>query len=124
VEGRQPIKPDQKPGPTPIRPPTIELPHTISMSVTGGYVYRGKKFPELVGAYVFGDWETRRMWAARFDGDRLKEMPEITKPSLRIVAFGEDHAGELYFLDYDGGLMYTLERNDAGAKNENFPKKL
>ena len=124
VEGRQPVKTEQKPGPTPILPPTIELSHTISMSVTGGYVYRGKKFPELAGAYIFGDWETRRMWAARFEGDRLKEMPEIIKPALRIVAFGEDHAGELYFLDYDGGMMYTLDRSDPGAKNTNFPTKL
>ena len=36
----------------------------IAASITGGYVYRGKKFPELVGAYIFGDWETRRIWAA------------------------------------------------------------
>jgi glucose/arabinose dehydrogenase len=124
VEARQPIKPNQKIGPTPIRPPMIELPHTISMSVTGGYVYRGKKFPELFGAYIFGDWETRRLWAARFEGDRLKEMPELVKPSLRVVAFGEDHAGELYFLDYDGGTLHTLERNDAGAANAKFPTKL
>jgi putative heme-binding domain-containing protein len=124
VEGRQPTKPDQKQGPTPIRPPMIELPHTIACSVTGGYVYRGKKFPELVGAYLFGDWETRRMWAARFDGDRLKEMPELIKPNIRFVAFGEDHAGELYFLDYDNGRMFTLERNDAAGKNTNFPKSL
>ncbi len=124
VEGRQPIKPTQKPGPTPIRPPMIELPHTIAASITGGYVYRGKKFPELVGAYIFGDWETRRIWAARFEGDRLKEMPEIVKPTARVVAFGEDHAGELYFLDYDTGHMYTLGRNDATSKNASFPTKL
>ena len=124
VEGRQPVKPNQKPGPTPIRPPMIELPHTIACSVTGGYVYRGKKFPELVGAYVFGDWETRRIWAARFEGDRMTEMPEIVKPSVRPSAFGEDNAGELYFFDYDGGAMFTLERNDGAAKNSNFPKKL
>jgi putative heme-binding domain-containing protein len=124
MEARQPIKPNQKIGPTPIRPPMIELPHTIAASVTGGYVYRGKKFPELGGAYIFGDWETRRIWAARFEGDRLKEMPEIVKPSLRVVAFGEDHAGELYFLDYDGGTMHTLERNDAGGANTKFPTKL
>jgi putative heme-binding domain-containing protein len=124
VEARQPIKPNQKIGPTPIRPPMIELPHTIAASVTGGYVYRGKKFPELFGAYIFGDWETRRIWAARFEGDRLKEMPELVKPSLRIVAFGEDHAGELYFLDYDGGTMHTLERNDAAGPNTKFPTKL
>jgi putative heme-binding domain-containing protein len=124
VEGRQPVKPDQKIGPTPIRPPTIELSHTIACSVTGGYVYRGKKFPELEGAYIFGDWETRRLWAARFDGEKLKEMPEIVKPNIRVVAFGEDNAGELYFLDYDTGFMHTLEKNDAGATNVNFPTKL
>jgi putative heme-binding domain-containing protein len=124
TEGGQPIKPNQKPGPTPIRPPTISLPHTIAASVTGGYVYRGKKFPELRGAYVFGDWETRRIWAARFEGERVKEMPEIIKPSVRVVAFGEDHDGELYFADYDTGLIYTLERNGAAGKNANFPTKL
>ena len=83
MEGRQPVKPTQKIGPTPIRPPMIELPHTIAASVTGGYVYRGKKFPELVGAYIFGDWETRRIWAARFEDGRVKEMPEIVKPNIR-----------------------------------------
>jgi putative heme-binding domain-containing protein len=123
MEGPQPIKPD-KVGPTPIRQALIELPHTIACSVTGGRVYRGKKFPELRGAYIFGDWETRRLWAARFDGDRTKEMPEITRPSVRIVAFGEDRQGELYFLDYDGGTMHTIERNEGGAKNADFPTKL
>ena len=123
MEGPQPIKPEQV-GPTPIHPALIELPHTISCSVTGGRVYRGKKFPELRGAYIFGDWETRRLWAARFDGDRCKEMPEIARPSVRIVAFGEDEAGEIYFLDYDGGAVHTIERNTGEARNVNFPTKL
>ena len=124
IEGPQPIKPTQKIGPTPIRPPMIALPHTIAASVTGGYVYRGKKFPELVGAYIFGDWETRRIWAARFQDGRVSEMPEIVKPFVRPSAFGEDHAGELYFLDYDSGMMFTLERNDAAGANTNFPMRL
>ncbi len=120
MEGPQAVKPE-KAGPTPILPPLIELPHTIACSITGGYVYRGKKFPELRGAYIFGDWETRRLWAARFEGDRTKEMPEITRPSVRIVAFGEDKDGELYVLDYDVGTVHTIERNDGGEKNDAFP---
>ena len=124
TEARQPIKPDQKIGPTPIRPPAIEIPHTLGASVTGGYVYRGKKFPGLVGAYVFGDWETRRVWAARFEGDRLKEMPELVKPTVRVSAFGEDNAGELYLLDYDSGALFTLAENDAAGANADFPKRL
>jgi putative heme-binding domain-containing protein len=123
MEGPQPIKPE-KVGPTPIRPALIELPHTIADSVTGGVVYRGRKFPELQGAYIFGDWETRRLWAARFEGDRTKEMPEITRPSVRIVAFGEDRDGEVYFLDYDGGTVHTIERNDGGGRNADFPMTL
>jgi putative heme-binding domain-containing protein len=123
MEGPQPIKAEQV-GPTPIHPALIELPHTIACSVTGGLVYRGHKFPELRGAYVFGDWETRRLWAARFEGDRTKEMPEIARPSVRIVAFGENRDGELYFLDQDGGTIHTIERNDPGARNVAFPMKL
>jgi putative heme-binding domain-containing protein len=123
AEGPQPIKTDQI-GPTPIHPALVELPHTIACSITGGYVYRGKKFPELHGAYVFGDWETRRLWAARFEGDQTKEMPEIARPTVRFAAFGEDNAGELYFLDYDSGTLHTLERNDVGSQNADFPLTL
>jgi putative heme-binding domain-containing protein len=122
-EGPQPIKADQV-APTPIHPALIELPHTIACSVTGGLVYRGRKFPELRGAYVFGDWETRRLWAARFDGDRATEMPEIARPSVRIVAFCDDRDGEIYFLDHEGGTIHTIERNHAGAGKVDFPARL
>ncbi len=122
-EGPQPVKSDQI-APTPIHPPLIELPHTIACSVTGGLVYHGKKFPELRGAYVFGDWETRRLWAARFDGDRTTEMPELARPSVRIVAFCDNQDGEIYFLDHEGGTIHTIERNDAKAGNVAFPTRL
>jgi putative heme-binding domain-containing protein len=122
-EASQPIKPGQ-PAPSPIHPALIELPHTIACSVTGGLVYRGQKFPELRGAYVFGDWETRRLWAARFDGDRTTQMPEIARPSVRIVAFCDNREGEIYFLDYDGGTIHTIERNDARSGNLAFPTRL
>jgi putative heme-binding domain-containing protein len=123
TEGPQPIKADQF-GPTPIHPALIELSHTIACSITGGYVYRGQKFPELRGAYVFGDWETRRLWAARFEGGQTKEMPEITRPTVRFASFGEDNDGELYFLDYDSGTLHTLERNDGAGQNADFPQTL
>jgi putative heme-binding domain-containing protein len=123
MEGPQRIKPDEV-GPTPIQPALIELSHTIACSVTGGYVYRGEKFPELKGAYIFGDWETRRLWAARFEGDRTVEMPEITAASVRVSAFGEDNDGELYLLDYDHGTLHTLRRRGGGARNADFPTTL
>ncbi|MFO0905935.1 MAG: PQQ-dependent sugar dehydrogenase [Pirellulales bacterium] len=124
VEGRQPIHASDPLGPTPLRTPMIELPHTLAASITGGFVYHGKRFPELAGAYIFGDWEFRRLWAARFEGDRLASLQELTRPTVRVVTFGEDADGELYFLDYDTGLIHTLERNDAGAANKQFPQRL
>jgi putative heme-binding domain-containing protein len=123
MEGPQPVKPE-KVGPTPIHPPLLELPHTIACSVTGGLVYRGQRFPELQGSYVFGDWETRRLWGARFEEGRTTEMPELARPSVRFVAFCENHAGEIYFLDEEVGTLHTLERNDASAQNVNFPTRL
>lgn len=123
MEGPQPVKPE-KVGPTPILPPLIELPHTIACSITGGLVYRGQRFPELRGAYVFGDWETRRLWGARFAEGRTREMPELARPSVRFVAFSEDPQGELLFLDEEVGTLHTLERNAARAANTEFPTRL
>ena len=40
VEGRQSVRPDQKPGPTPIVPPIVEIPHTEAASITAADVQR------------------------------------------------------------------------------------
>jgi len=37
-------------------PPALSFPHSEAASITGGYVYRGKRLPELVGCYICGDW--------------------------------------------------------------------
>jgi putative heme-binding domain-containing protein len=124
VEGRQPVNTEIPVGPTPIRTPIFELPHTMSASVTGGYIYHGKKFPELEGAYIFGDWETKRIWAARIEGDRLVSLTDLVDPTLRVVAFGQDPQGELYVVDYDAGTIHTLERNTVTTKVADFPKTL
>lgn len=124
VEARQSVHANAPIGPTPIRPPVIELPHTLAASVTGGFIYRGKKFPELDGQYIFGDWETRRIWAAQINGDRLIQMDELVEPSLRVVAFGEDRDGELFIADHDGGGIHTLEKNENKPTNTDFPKTL
>ncbi len=126
VEGRQPINTAWKLGPTPvITPAVIELDHSQAASVTGGYVYRGKKFPELYGKYIFGDYMTKRIWAATVEGDRLRDLVDVTDPTIRVSAFGEDHAGEIYFVDYDSGTVHTLEKNTVPAYDPTkFPKTL
>ena len=124
MEGPQPVKTEGRRGPTPILPPTIALAHSEAASVTGGYVYRGKKLKELVGAYIFGDWETRHIWAAWWDGAKIARRDELVEPALRVVAFAEDHDGELFVADYDDGTIHQLVPNDARQAAHEFPRTL
>jgi uncharacterized repeat protein (TIGR03806 family) len=126
MEGRQPVRPESRRGPTPILPPALDFPHTEAASITGGYVYRGKRLKELVGTYICGDWVTRKVWGTRFDGDKVVSHRELAQGTQRIVAFGEDTAGELYFLDYEEvGTIHRLAPNPAAKeKQPDFPRKL
>ena len=124
VEGtRQPIRPNSRKGPTPILPPVIEHSHAEAASITGGYVYRGKKFPELVGSYIYGDWETGKIWELLHDGKRVVRNRELVDTPFRIITFGEDHERELYIVDYNGGI-YQLARNPIAGRPSNFPRRL
>lgn len=124
VEGSQPVHTEGKRGPTPIVPPTMEIPHTEGASITGGFVYRGRQFPELVGSYVFGDWETRRVWSAKVVDEKLAERVELIDPTIRIVDFAETRDGELLLLDHDDGGVFSLTRNEAVTEPNRFPRKL
>jgi glucose/arabinose dehydrogenase len=84
------------------------------ISVTGGYVYRGKAIKSLQGKYVFADWS--RTWAlpdgvfftasregkgsgAKWNLESLPVAPASgAKLGAYIVAMGEDEKGELFVL--------------------------
>jgi putative heme-binding domain-containing protein len=139
MEGPQPVRPDSRRGPTPILPPAFDFPHTEAASITGGFVYRGKRLKKLVGTYICGDWVTRKLWGTRFgrpgkgadplagpSADQILSHKELAQGTQRIVAFTEDNQGELYFLDYDEkGTIYQLAPNpDAKKPQLPFPRKL
>ncbi len=124
VEGRQPVHTEGERGPTPIVPPTVEIPHTDGVSVTGGFVYRGNQFPELRGRYLFGDWETRRIWGVEVQGDKVGPRVELVEPTVRIVGFAERNDGELLLLDYDSGSIHELVRSETKANESPFPRRL
>ena len=127
MEGPQPVRPESKRGPTPILPPALSFPHSEAASITGGYVYRGKRLPDLVGCYICGDWMSHKIWATRFDGDKIVSHREIAHGIERIVAFGEDADGELYIVNYDDhGTILRLVPNDVSASGRpaDFPRKL
>ncbi len=124
TEGSHPFRPARKRGPTPILKPVVEHNHTEARSITGGYVYQGTRLKELTGAYVYGDYDTGRIWALRHEGDRVSWHRELFDSSLRIVCFGEDHAGELYLLDWVGGQLHRLVPNPMTEQKNTFPRKL
>ncbi len=117
------VRTDVKPGPGPIQPPLVALPHSDAASITGGRVYHGRKLPKLRGAYLYGDWETGKFWALRHDGDRLVSNDELCDTTLKPVSFAEDRSGELLILDYSGGL-YRFVPNSAPPANLAFPRRL
>jgi putative heme-binding domain-containing protein len=124
VEGPQSVNPGQSPGPSPVTPPLHSIPHPEGQSITGGFVYRGRAFPELRGRYVYGDWETRRVWANSWDGKALGERKTLAVTDERIVGWAEDPDGELLYLDYEGGGIHRLEKNEASAAAARFPRTL
>ncbi len=114
---------DVKSGPGPILPPVFSVPHSEGASITGGFVYRGRRLPKLAGAYLYGDWETGKFWALRHENGRFLSNEELCDTSLKPVSFTLDGDGELLILDYNGGL-YRFVPNDTPMANQSFPRKL
>jgi uncharacterized repeat protein (TIGR03806 family) len=124
TEGAHPFRPDRKKGPTPILKPVVEHDHTEFRSITGGYVYHGSRLPELAGAYVYGDFDTGQVWALRHNGKKVTQHRQLHDSPLRIVAFGQDHAGEVYAVDWVGGQMHRLVTAPPAPATNDFPRQL
>jgi len=89
--------------------PVAEYDHNMNCSVTGGYVYRGKSVPSLSGAYIFGDYCTGGVFAVRGNANEgWSPRLELGFQPIKISAFGEDAAGELYVVDNQGGTIYRI----------------
>ncbi len=89
--------------------PIAEYNHTIGRSVTGGFVYRGKLYPTLEGRYFYADFVTGKIWSTvrTEEGFTLPSIELDTE--LRISAFGEDEAGELYVVDRKGSIRLLAD---------------
>jgi glucose/arabinose dehydrogenase len=78
-------------------------------SVTGGYVYRGRRVPALRGHYLYADFCSGRVWALAMDGARVRsnrQIGTVPEPS----SFGEDADGEVYITSFDGGIYQLVPR--------------
>ncbi len=86
----------------------VDYPHEFGCSVTGGYVYRGTRYPALQGVYVFGDYCSGRMWTLTRDEAGAWQKHEALQSDAQISSFGEDAAGEMYVTDLTGGRVLRV----------------
>jgi glucose/arabinose dehydrogenase len=86
--------------------PIAEYSHSLGCSVTGGYVYRGSRYPTLNGAYFYADYCSGRIWAldaaAALRG--TSRVRQVLDTGYSVSSFGEDGAGELFVVDLNGSI--------------------
>jgi putative heme-binding domain-containing protein len=86
------------------------------VSVTGGYVYRGKRNASYYGTYIFGDFESKRIWALTQADRQLIKVRQIGESPQKIASFGVDSDGELLLVGYEGTIFrLVLGDSDFGA---------
>jgi glucose/arabinose dehydrogenase len=115
-EGPAPYEPGNCAPGTMFTPPVHSYAHTsMGGCVTGGYVYRGCRVPAARGLYFFADFINGTMSSFRWSNGLVTELTDRTAeltpagedPPMLVTSFGEDAAGELYFVTY-GGDLYRM----------------
>jgi glucose/arabinose dehydrogenase len=83
--------------------PVVEYSHRDGLSITGGYVYRGTRNPRLVGAYLYADYASRKIWALRYENGKVTAHREVFggEGGTYVTSFGEDADRELYVCGFD-----------------------
>jgi glucose/arabinose dehydrogenase/mono/diheme cytochrome c family protein len=124
TEGMQIFQAQREQGPDPISPPAAEHHHSEARSLTGGQVYRGDRLPELVGAYLYGDWSTGKVWGIKVEDGQLAWNRELVDTPFNITGFGTDHEGELYVIDQVTGFHRLEPTTEADLPPHPFPTRL
>jgi glucose/arabinose dehydrogenase len=76
---------------------------TGGCSLTGGYVYTGTTYPNLLNKYLFADYCNNRIGYVSTSGGAITWTPNSF--SGNIASFGEDINGELYVAGISNGII-------------------
>ncbi len=107
-EGKHDYKGTVPPG-TQLTEPVFDYGHDQGCSVTGGFVYRGKKLPEFQGVYLFADYCTGKLWGLLKGADGSWQTQKLFDMKMSIPSFAQDADGEIYALDQRSGGVYQLQ---------------
>lgn len=88
--------------------PILEYSHSEGSAVIGGYVYRGTAISGLAGSYVFGDFGAGKIWRLTKDTSGAWQKVLLLSGGPNLSSFGQDGTGELYVLDYGGGVLQKI----------------
>ena len=77
--------------------PVHQYGRSMGRSVTGGYVYRGARYPRMHGLYFYVDYYIGDFHGIRANRQQGWEVRSLFSGSTRVTTFGEDEDGELYF---------------------------
>lgn len=82
--------------------PVYEYPHAEgNVSITGGFVYRGKRLHTLEDFYIYADYNSKNIWqlhSTTYTNSLLLKAP------ANVFAFGVDNQNELYILCSNGNI--------------------
>jgi glucose/arabinose dehydrogenase len=101
----------------PFQFPIAEYGRSEGVSVTGGYVYRGQMFPDLVGTYLFSDYGSGRIWGLTETSRGTWTRTELLRSGLSVSSFGEDEAGEVYVVNHSGSIHRIRVVNPTPASS-------
>jgi glucose/arabinose dehydrogenase len=82
--------------------PVAEYPHSQGCSVTGGYVYRGKRISGYAGRYFYGDYCSGTVWTLTIQDGKAVGVRREGFRIPNLSSWGLDAAGELYATSLDG----------------------
>lgn len=78
-------------------------------SITGGFVYRGNRFPGLYGKYIYGDYCTGKFWIIeKKENNTYTNTLAYDFTNNALTTFGEDAEGNLYFADAASSSIYQI----------------
>ncbi|HTC85868.1 MAG TPA: PQQ-dependent sugar dehydrogenase [Candidatus Acidoferrum sp.] len=108
MEGRACYNPSSGCNTSGKRLPIAVYSHAVGCAVIGGYVYRGSLYPAMVGAYLFSDNCSGRIWALKANGASTQTPQQLLDTGLAISSFGQGENGTLYVTDLVGGRVYRV----------------